>query len=612
MPPSAVASLFPRGETARTIDPETATPDEIAKALAYGYSTGLTGVDQERNELIKHILWGTLGGLALLILGVRLLERYKAWMRLMSTVSAPAAKQDYWKKNRYGIWKLRKYFLYAPLCSKRHNREIRLSRAGNMGTIPSRLHTFILVAYAASNLAYCVWLNYKVEDRFALAADLRGRAGVMAVYNMIAMVIFAGRNNPLIPILQISFDTYNLFHRWIGRIVVIESIVHTGAWFYNRKAAEGWDGTFTSLFTDPFYTTGIVAAVAMLVILITSISPVRHAFYETFLNGHIIMGFLAILGAMLHCELNDLPQTPLTRAILIIWLLERLARVARLVYVNYSTRGWTSASIQAMPGDACKVTVHLPKHVNIRPGTHAYLRFWGVNAWESHPFSIAWAEDRLVDASPRGLGDEKAMAAVAQTDVSFIIHAQTGMTRRLFELAVRQGEKPVPIRAALEGPYAGHHSLDSYGHVVLFAGSSGITHQLPYIRHLIAGYKNSSVATRKITLVWIIREPEHLEWIRGWMDSVLHMPGRRDILLVKVYVTRPHNPKEITSPSATVQMYPGRPDVTTLLEEEVSKQVGAMCVTVCGPGGLADNVRHAVRGVQHRSSVSFIEESFTW
>jgi hypothetical protein len=40
----------------------------------------------------------------------------------------------------------------------------------------------------------------------------------------------AARNNPLISWLNLSFDTFNLLHRWFGRIVVLEAIAHTVAW----------------------------------------------------------------------------------------------------------------------------------------------------------------------------------------------------------------------------------------------------------------------------------------------------------------------------------------------------------------------------------------------
>lgn len=37
-------------------------------------------------------------------------------------------------------------------------------------------------------------------------------------------------------------------------------------------------------------------------------------------------------------------------------------------------------------------------------------------------------------------------------------------------------------------------------------------------------------------------------------------------------------------------------------------------MTVCGPGGLADDVRHAVRNCQRERGtvIDFVEESFTW
>ena len=59
-------------------------------------------------------------------------------------------------------------------------------------------------------------------------------------------------------------------------------------------------------------------------------------------------------------------------------------------------------------------------------------------------------------------------------------------------------------------------------------------------------------------------------------------------------------------------MSPGRPDVDALVETESRVQVGAMAVGVCGPGGLGDDVRCAVRGRQGRGNVDFYEEAFGW
>ena len=558
--------------------------------------------------------------LAMLVLTIRLIERFQKHVRHVSAMSTTTREQQtYWALNRSIWWKIKKRMIYAPLWKKRHNREIRLSSALNMGTLPSRFHAILLVSYVLSNFIYMAILDYTQPDKYSIVAELRGRSGDLAVVNMIALVILVGRNNPLISLLQISFDTYNLLHRWMGRMIVFEALVHTAAWCYVKHAATGWSGVGSMLAGDPFISWGTVGTVAMVVILLTSFSPVRHAFYETFLDVHIILAFMAMIAVVVHCHLAKLPQLPYIQTVILLWFADRLARMLRIVYCNYSykasTGSFTTASIEALPGDACRVTLHLPRHVDVKPGTHAYLRFATLNAWESHPFSIAWVDHR--PTSPTLPSTEKLVNAPlrkekTRTDASFVIHSQTGLTKRLFDKANACSPRILTLKAAFEGPYAGHHSLDSYGHAVLFAGSSGITHQIPYVRHLINGFNDGTVASRRVTLVWIVRDAEHLEWVRPWMDVVLRMSGRRDILIIKLFVTRPKNPREIQSPSSTVQMFPGRPNVKLILQNEVREQVGAMCVTVCGPGGLADNVREAVRDVQEAGNVDFIEESFTW
>jgi ferredoxin-NADP reductase len=146
----------------------------------------------------------------------------------------------------------------------------------------------------------------------------------------------------------------------------------------------------------------------------------------------------------------------------------------------------------------------------------------------------------------------------------------------------------------------------------MFAGGIGITHQVPHIRDLVQGYSDGTVAARKVVLVWIVKTTEHLEWVRPWMDVILQLPGRREILKILLFITKPRSPREVVSPSATVQMYPGRPNPQVILDKEIEDRVGAMAVTVCGPGSLADSVRDAARKRVDIASLDFIEESFTW
>jgi predicted ferric reductase len=584
------------------------------------FDTGLDGVDQSENLLFSHVLWGSLGVVGLVILGVRLAEIGWHYLRLITAMSRPAAQQTYWTRGQWWMSpKLKRNIIYAPLGKKRHNREIRLSKAINVGTLPSRLHAILLGLYFVSNLVYLFWLDYATRDRFSLSAELRGRAGTMAVVNLLPLIIFAGRNNPLIGLLKISFDTYNLLHRWMGRTVVFEVVLHFAAWAYVQVAAGGWSSAYAKMAHDRFIASGTGGFMAMVILLVLSLSPIRHAFYETFLNTHIILAFIIIATACIHCSstgvLGGIPQLPWVYVAITIWAAERTTRMVRLAFFNWSRRGFTEAKVQPMPANACRVTIQLPSYVDVQPGTHAYLRFANANPWESHPFSIAWVEHQTESTGlPRSEKDAYSPPPRrVSTSVSFVIGAQTGLTRKLYDKARATGQESMITRAAFEGPYAGHHVLDSYGHIVLIAGATGITHQISYLRHLVEGFANGTVATRRILLVWIVRDLVALDWVQPWMQEVLRLPRRREVLHIRLHVTKPNNTRETTTTSNSIAIFPGRPNMGLMLEREVHRQIGAMIVSVCGPGALADDVRQAVREVQDSGNdISFIEEAFTW
>ncbi|KAK6839607.1 hypothetical protein PG987_005473 [Apiospora arundinis] len=608
--------------TVRDTAMATATEHAGSNPTISPFHNGLTGVNQPVNMLFKDMLWWTLGILALFMLTIRLMEIAWTKLRQVSAMSSPAEKQGYWKFSQWS-WmpSLKNHLIYAPLWNKRHNREIRLSSAISIGTLPSRLHFILLGLYFVSNFVYMFVLDWKAANKYSFCAELRGRSGTLAAVNMVPLIILAGRNNPLIGMLRVSFDTYNLLHRWMGRFVVLESVIHTIAWAIVQVADGGWESVGFKINHDSFIASGAIGTVALVILAILSLSPIRHAFYETFLNVHIILALIIFICTWAHCATAEipggLPQLPWMVAILLLWFADRFARMLRLVYYNWSRNGFTEAKISALPCEATRVELFLPRHADIQPGTHAYLRFRDVKFWENHPFSVAY-----VSHHPRVNGNRMELEKEAvtrddiqngTTSVSFIIGAHTGFTRALYDKASMAEGQSIVMKAAMEGPYAGHHQLDSYGHAVLFAGSTGITHQLSYIKPIIDGYNDGTIATRRITLVWVIREFEALEWIRPWMNEILRMDNRRDILTMQVFVTRPKNPNQIQSPSSTVKVFSGRPNIMTILKKEVEQQVGAMCVTVCGPGALADDVREAVRDVQNgRSVVDFVEESFTW
>ncbi|KAH6624769.1 ferric reductase like transmembrane component-domain-containing protein [Chaetomium sp. MPI-SDFR-AT-0129] len=503
---------------------------------------------------------------------------------------------------------------YAPILGKRHNREFQLSSAINVGTLPTRMQLVFLIGYFATNVAFCVATIDFSGSYEAVAKLVRNRTGYLAVANMIPLFLMAGRNNPLIPLLGMSFDTFNLLHRWLGRIVILEALAHTLAFLAGNASSESWAAAFETATTVPYMLWGFIATCAFVAIGIQAASIFRHAYYETFKIIHIALAILAVIGVWYHLNLKNLPQIKYLYATILLWALDRLARFLRIAYRNFGAGG-TKTLVEALPGGACRVTVTMARPWTFRPGQHAYLYMPTIGFWQSHPFTVAWSEEA---DSHHADGEEKLpvrrqdILGVKKSTLSFVIRGRTGFTGALYNQAASRPDGKMITRCLVEGPYRGSSRLHSYGTVVLFAGGVGITQAVPHVRDLVAGYTNGTVATRRVVLVWTIQSPEHLEWIRPWMTEVLGMERRREVLRVMLFVSRPRSTKEIHSPSATVQMFPGRPNIDTLLGMEMENQIGTMAVSVCGPGALSDEVRRAARNRQYQGNVDFVEEAFSW
>lgn len=608
----------------------------------YEYSRGLDGVDVPRDVIITRIIYVSIIAGAFVVFCGRVAQISHSYLRLLTSLGASRRQQEYFSIEGSSVWtNVKKHILYAPLGRKRHNREIQLSTAVSVGTLPSRFQTILIILYVTSQVVYCLFLDYKTNVKEALVAELRGRSGTLAVLNMVPLFVLAGRNNPLIPLLRLSFDTYNILHRWLGRLIVLESVVHTLAWASNASNEQDFSQMLERVRSTPFFSWGLLGTVSMVFLGIHSPSPIRHAFYETFLHLHQLTAFLAVLGVCAHLNIDNLPQKPWIISVIVIWLFDRSARLLRLIYLNISLKdGATKLTVQALPGEACRVTFHLPKRVRISPGSHIYAYIPSVSMWMSHPFSVAWVEpsdcvtslhisesisknkNNTAAAKDPFLLEKQAVVDLDEyiadnqqpTTISLIVNARQGMTRKLYNNASASNTRTLHTAGFIEGPYASHPlNIASYGTVILFSAGAGITHHLLYVRDLLIRAIDARVTTRKIYLIWSVRSTDHLIWIRDYMDHILRLPGRRDILTVKLFVSKPKSTREIVSPSATVQMFPGRCVPAVVLDEVLPDRIGATVASVCGPGAFADEVRGAVRDRMGCGAVlDFTEEAFTW
>jgi hypothetical protein len=175
-------------------------------------------------------------------------------VRLVATVATSSTANYFAQPLTKSLCFVQKHILLAPLFKRRHNEPLE-TRWGNlyMGTLPSRINTTLLFGYILSNVLYCTLLlpwngsigpdnKLAAPTKAALVAEFRGRTGVMATVNMVPLFICMMRNNYVGKSIGVGFNTWNLYHRWAGRIVVLESFAHMTAWTVNKVDQAGWAG----------------------------------------------------------------------------------------------------------------------------------------------------------------------------------------------------------------------------------------------------------------------------------------------------------------------------------------------------------------------------------
>ena len=162
---------------------------------------------------------------------------------------------------------------------------------------------------------------------------------------------------------------------------------------------------------------------------------------------------------------------------------------SNLWYRNVSSRrGFPRARVTKI-SNGIKVTIMFPFRLHIKPGQ--YINLWIPSIsfrsfLQSHPFVVASCTD----------GE--------QTILELLIGPQKGLTFKFLRISMGvPGSVSADLRLALfSGPHGLSAPLADFETVLLVASGFGIATQLPYLRHLIRGYNDFQVRTRRIHLVW--------------------------------------------------------------------------------------------------------------
>ena len=314
----------------------------------------------------------------------------------------------------------------------------------------------------------------------------------------------------------------------------------------------------------------------------------------------------------------------------------------------------TTAELCALSNDTTLVT--MPSlNTGWRAGQHVRIRVPKLGP-EAHPFTIA--------SAPNGEG------------MILLCKAVGGWTRRLHAFAEATTDMSVEntqrkAMVIVEGPYGGigNTLLPSFSAVLLVAGGSGITHALSLAHDLVLRAPTGVVRPRAIDLVWIVRSedlasplfPTLLDLVKDAKvfeeKCLLSKQNPAPVALrIKIYLSRcpvssplPHlvvpagnvpanpflNDSERIALScsitcsrkalSTIVAERGKPAFDEMLDTLANEILdradrrkvdpSGMCVTACGPMGLVNDVRDAVRRMEGWKTrgiggVDFEEEHF--
>jgi hypothetical protein len=362
----------------------------------------------------------------------------------------------------------------------------------------------------------------------------------------------------------------------------------------------------------PYWYWGIIATLATCFMYPLSLLSLRQKMYEVFLAIHQILAALILIAGFLH--IWYLYSYNWGYEIWIyaaggIWFMDKALRVVRI-----AANGFRTATVTSVDESSDLLRIEID---DVVVEGHVYLYFpslsWRV--WENHPFSVLSSftelnpqesgtnRDTELDSEK---GNRNAVTAVdvggetpseenqttssvphgAQAKAVLLVRAQNGTTATLLS-RVRAQKGTLSIRVLIESSYHATPSTQNLRECSSFvgiAGGVGITAVLS-----IAS-KFGGIPAR---VFWGVKHDDILRSIKPELEQY-----KSKVELHTTIGTRMHLDEIIKA---------------EILREDVRGNLG---VVVCGPPGMADEVRKVVTELassgKSNRGVVFIDEAFSW
>jgi predicted ferric reductase len=376
--------------------------------------------------------------------------------------------------------------------------------------------------------------------------------GYLASANSLLVALPATRNSVLVWFLGFPFDKTIMFHRWLGRLILLQATIHFA--HYPISVAQNY-------VNNQWYY-GLGAWIALSLIFLTSIEWIRRRYFNFFFGSHFVFFAFYILGA-LHSAKSFLNLAYASAAI---YGLDRLIRFAWGMFPN------KTVNLEVTEGSV-RVTFKKRFGANYSVGQYVFLNFPQISLFEWHPFTLASGPDeRYCEVLIKGLGDH---------------------TKAL--ISAVESKKQLFIR--VDGPYGNWpFTFSRYRSIVLISGGVGVTPCISLIRHLFHINRVTFEVdpfVQDVFMVWSCKNELEYSWYKEIVEEAIAKSAlkrnRYPRLHLYIHMTK-------SFPSANEELLPfikqGRPNLKDVFDrvDQVNSERGysnpRSAVIACGPEAM--------------------------
>lgn len=406
------------------------------------------------------------------------------------------------------------------------------------------------------------------------------RAAYLSIKCLPLLIFFGGRNTVLMSLSGWNINTYNYYHKWIGRLMLLLFVVH-GTCYASIKVSLR---TLSAAMKLPLFQFGTCALVFLGVIILHSLRFSRKFHYDLFVWLHVGLTILFIAFGYTHVKnilWNGARQY--IWAAISLWIIDKILRLLNIGANGFNKR----ALVTVHDNNSCEIEIE--KWKPRANGSFVFVHFVQSRPWQSHPFSHFYRDGKL----------------------RLIVYPRNGVTATLPRLGVKHS-----TQVLVDGPYGYTRSFIGYDTVVLVVGGSGITAVIEYMSLITRTLPDTT-----IYLHWAIPTENDLELV----DHLLHDFYGSVIITVYLY-----SQNQCTSVNASVVTLPGsaknynedqycliraRMDVHEIVSSHLQNDSkGTIAVLSCGPQQMNRDARKAVKDAVLDSTnyIGYFCEDYTW